>query len=157
MLLLLVAIVLFVVVIVDTNIFYLYSPPPSSTSCSTCCCLCSVQFQFSLQFVHFGMEHGGRDEYEIQWVFHRVTFLLVVAIVLFVVVIVDTNIFYLFAASSLHFVVLPAFVCVVFQSNSAFNSNISAWITGAVIDMSHSKSFIDRCFFCLWQLCCLLL
>ena len=69
------------------------------------------------------------------------TFLLLVAIVLFVVVIVDTNIFYLFAASSLHFVVLPAVVCVVFQSNSAFNSNISAWNTGAVINMNNSESF----------------
>ena len=71
------------------------------------------------------------------------TFLLVVAIVLFVVVIVvDTNIFYLFAAP-LHFVVLPAFVCVVFQSNSAFNSDISAWNTVAVTSMHSSKSFID--------------
>ena len=83
--------------------------------------------------------------------------LLFVATVLFVVVIVVVDtMFFLFieflAASSLHFVVLPAFVCVVFALNSAFNSDISAWNTGAVINMGYSKSFIDRCFFCLWQL-----
>jgi surface protein len=75
-----------------------------------------------------------------------------VAIVLFVVVIVVVDtIFFLFiqfiAASSLHFVVLPAVVCVVFYS-SAFNSDISAWNTGAVTSMAASKSSIDRCFFC---------
>ena len=41
--------------------------------------------------------------------------------------------------------------------NSAFNSDISKWNTGAVTSMSQSKSFIEWCFFCLWQLCCLLL
>jgi surface protein len=54
-------------------------------------------------------------------------------------------------------IVLPAVVCVVFHSNSAFNSDISAWNTGAVTTMGSSKTFIDWCFFCLWQLCCLLL
>ena len=62
-----VAIVLFVVVVVvvDTMFFYLLnsSPPPPSTCCSTCCCLCSVPIQFSLQFGHFEMEYGSRDQY----------------------------------------------------------------------------------------------
>ena len=73
--------------------------------------------------------------------------LLFVATVLFVVVVVVVDTMFLFiqflASSSPHFVVLPAFVCVVFSSNSAFNSDISAWNTGAVMDMKYSESFIE--------------
>ena len=69
-----------------------------------------------------------------------------VAIVLFVVVVdvVDT----MFFIYSMHrrllppLVVLPV-VCVVFYENTAFNSDISAWNTGAVTTMYYSKSFID--------------
>ena len=70
---------------------------------------------------------------------------LFVAIVLFVVVVVvvDTMLFYFFEFIAPQLVVLPAVVCVVFQSNSAFNSDISAWNTGAVTSMSSSKSFIE--------------
>ena len=71
-----------------------------------------------------------------------------VAIVLFVVVIVVVDT--MFFIYSIHrrlllplFVVLPAVVCVVFESNSAFNSDISAWNTGAVTSMAASKFFID--------------
>ena len=72
--------------------------------------------------------------------------LLLVAIVLFVVVVVvvDTIFFYSIPRCLLPpLVVLPAFVCAVFRSNSAFNSDISAWNTGAVTNMYASKSFID--------------
>jgi surface protein len=79
-----------------------------------------------------------------------------VAIVLFVVVVVVVDtMFFIFSIPRCLLPplgVLPAFVCAVFQYASAFNSDISAWNTGAVIDMGYSKSFIDRCFFCLWQL-----
>jgi surface protein len=45
------------------------------------------------------------------------------------------------------------FYCAVFASNSAFNSDISKWNTGAVTSMSYSKSFtIECCVFCLCQL-----
>ena len=69
------------------------------------------------------------------------------AAVLFVLVIVVVDTMFLLfieflAASSLHFVVLPAVVCVVFYQNSVFNSDISAWNTGAVTSMLGSKSFI---------------
>jgi surface protein len=44
------------------------------------------------------------------------------------------------------------FYCAVFWSNSAFNSDISKWNTGAVTTMSSSKSFtIECCVFCLCQ------
>ena len=68
-----------------------------------------------------------------------------VAIVLFVVVVVDTMFFIYSIPRHLHppLIVLPAFVCVVFYYYSAFNSDISAWNTGAVTQMNHSKSFID--------------
>jgi surface protein len=45
------------------------------------------------------------------------------------------------------------FYCAVFQSNSAFNSDISKWNTGALIFVEKSKSFtIKCCVFCLCQL-----
>ena len=74
--------------------------------------------------------------------------LLFVATVLFVVVVVVVDtIFFIYSIPRRLLpplvVVLPAFVCVVFQSNSAFNSNISAWNTGAVINMNNSESFMD--------------
>jgi surface protein len=51
--------------------------------------------------------------------------------------------------------VLCLYLCfygAVFASNSAFNSDISKWNTGAVKYMSSSKSFIiECCFFCLCQ------
>ena len=73
--------------------------------------------------------------------------LLIMAIVLFVVVVVDTMCFLFIefvAASSLHLLFyLLLFVCVVFYENSAFNSDISKWNTGAVTSMNSSKSFIE--------------
>jgi surface protein len=47
------------------------------------------------------------------------------------------------------------FYCAVFQFNSAFNSDISSWKTGAVTSMSTSKSFTIVC--CLFILCQLIL
>jgi surface protein len=73
--------------------------------------------------------------------------LLFVTIVLFVVVVVVVDHHFLFIEFIRRLlpplVVLPAVVCAVFQSNSAFNSDISAWNTGAVTTMQASKSSID--------------
>ena len=74
--------------------------------------------------------------------------LLLVAIVSFLVVVVVDILFFLFieflaALPPPPLIVLPVFVCVVFHTNSAFNSDISAWNTGAVITMAYSKSFMD--------------
>ena len=96
------------------------------------------------------MEDGGRDLYGIQWVFHWVTFRLFVAIVLFVAVVDTIFLIHWFDRRLLPpYFVPPDFVCVVFQSASAFNSDISKWNTGAVASMLHSKSLIECCFFCL--------
>ena len=75
------------------------------------------------------------------------TLLLFVALVLFVLVVVVVDTMFLIYSIPRRLlpplVVLPAVVCVVFQSNSAFNSDISAWNTGAVTTMYYSKSFIE--------------
>ena len=65
----------------------------------------------------------------------------------FVAVVVTDAVFYLHVLNSrrllLPFIVSPAVVCAVFYSNTVFNSNISAWNTGAVTTMQASKSSID--------------